>query len=221
MHNPIRSRDGPRKPKPDAEKRGRTAARRESDRPASVVSASVGSASVGFAWVRPVVIAAVVLLVIQWGDRQARQHEFQSLLNRAAQAQTTADDAARRVLSTRAYTMPLLVTSSSATVRAGLEQLVEQSAAEAAADVREARANVAKADVVPWHLSARSANRAELAYLDQRIADFNQVANGADLSLLYSPKARAAAGVAIAAMQRTAPNDLDAHEVQVVLPLPQ
>lgn len=166
-------------------------------------------------WWRIIVATAIVLLVAQWGDRQLRQHEFQGLLDRTAQAQTTADNAARMVLSTRDYTMPLLVTSSSATVRAGLEKLVEQDAAKAALSIRAARDQLARVDVLPWHSSARAAHRTAVAYLDQRIADFERVASGADLSLLNSAQAQSAGALAIAALQGSAPNVADAHQVEV------
>jgi hypothetical protein len=167
-------------------------------------------------WLRLSVVIVIVLLVAQWGDRQLRQHEFQTLLDRSAQAQTTVTDAAAMVLSTRQYTMPLLVTSSSATVRAGLEKLVEQDAAKAALRIRTARDQVARLDVLPWHSSARAAHRAALAYLDQRIADFDRVAAGADLSLLDSPEAEATGTVALTALQGSAPSVADSHEAQVV-----
>ncbi|MGH8890060.1 MAG: hypothetical protein ACRDV3_09955 [Acidothermaceae bacterium] len=169
-------------------------------------------------WPFGVALTAVLLaLVAHWTNGQLRQHEFNTLLGAAADAQSTGDAAAAEVLSTRAYTMPLLVSSSSATVRAGLEQLIEQSAATGVATLQKERDQIAKVNLVPWHTGLRDARRADLAYVDQRIADFEQVVDGADLGLLNSTAATAAVSKAAAVLRAAAPSAFDAASVTTVM----
>jgi len=59
----------------------------------------------------------------------------------------------------------------------------------------------------------RHAQQADLAYLDQRIADFEQAAKGADLAVLASAQATTAALAASAALQSAAPSGSDAARV--------
>lgn len=167
----------------------------------------------------PVVVLAIVVVVAlaaSWGDHLRQRAEFHSLLSKTADVQATASAARLAVLSTRQYTMPLLVSSSSATVRSGLAKLVDDSAARGAADLRAARRTVAATTILPWHHGLRDAKRADLAYLDQRIADFDHVAHGADLALLASPAAGAAATAASAALQSVAPTSKDTDRVASV-----
>lgn len=166
---------------------------------------------------KAIVTAALLVLVAHWTNGQFQQHEFNTLLAKTADAQSTGDDAAALVLSTRAYTMPLLVSSSSATVRTGLEQLIEQSAAAGVAKLQTARNELARTTVLPWHTGLRQAQRADLAYVDQRIADFKQVVAGADLGLLSSESAATAAKKAAAVLKAVAPSELDAADVATAL----
>jgi len=141
-------------------------------------------------WRRIVVVGLVVVgLVGAWGDHQQRTHELRQLRAAAAEAQAVADDATRKVLGTRQYTMPLLVTSSSATVRIGLEHLIDDSAATQAERVRDARAAVAEVAVLPWHRELLDTRRAMLAAVDRRVAALDLVANGGDLAVLTSAAA--------------------------------
>ncbi len=155
-----------------------------------------------------VVLAAVVALALTagWLD-QARKHaEVHDLVSKTVQAQQTIEGARKVVLSTRQYTMPLLVSSSSVTVRLGLQRLIDQSAARELTQLRDARDSIADASILPWHHDVRDAKRANLAYLDQSIADFEQVAHGADLALLTSPAATTAATMARHALRSTEPS---------------
>lgn len=171
-------------------------------------------------WPVAVLIVVVVLaLTANWVDDSRQRAEFHSLLAKTADAQTTASAARARVLSTRQYTMPLLVSSSSATVRLGLQRLIEDSAAHGAADLRSGRQKLAGTSILPWHHALRDAKRADLAYLDQRIADFDRVAHGADLRLLASPAARGAASDAAAELRSAAPTSSDAARVSAILQL--
>jgi hypothetical protein len=59
----------------------------------------------------------------------------------------------------------------------------------------------------------RHARQLDLAYLDQRIADFAQAAGGADLTVLASSQATTAALAATVALQSAAPSSGDAARV--------
>lgn len=163
------------------------------------------------------VVLLVVALVGRWADGQQRRHEFSTLLAKTADAQATVLAAQAEVLSIRSYTMPLLVSSSSATVRSGLAQLIDQSAATGATSLREARDAIARLTELPWHHEMRSARRADLAYLDQRIADLESIAKGGDLVVLHSASAAAAASIATSALQHAAPTTADADRAAGVL----
>jgi hypothetical protein len=163
------------------------------------------------------VVLLVVALTGRWADGQQRRHEFRALLAKTADAQATVLAAQAGVLSIRSYTMPLLVSSSSATVRSGLAQLIDQSAATGATSVRKARDAIAMLTLLPWHREMQSARRADLAYLDQRIADLDSVAKGGDLVALHSAAATSAASSATSALQRAAPTIADANRAAVVL----
>ena len=167
---------------------------------------------------RPWLIITVTVLIAlallgKWGDAAQEHREFNALLAKTADAQATATAARAAVLSTRQYTMPLLVSSSSTTVRTGLEQLIEQSAAKGKTRLEQARKELAQVTVLPWHHAMRHAQQADLAYLDQRIADFEQAAKGADLAVLASAQATTAALAASAALQSAAPSGSDAARV--------
>jgi hypothetical protein len=162
------------------------------------------------------VLAVVIVLALigKWADHRRRTDEFDQLIARASAAQATALDAGSKVLSTRQYTMPLLVTSSSATVRSGLEQLIDDSAATGAANLRKDRGALARVSIWPWHESLRAAKRAALAYLDQRISDLDAIAAGADLSLLNSAAAVSASVQATLALRSAAPTTADVSQVE-------
>jgi hypothetical protein len=125
----------------------------------------------------------VVVFAAMAGDRTLRHREFTQLAAATTDAQTTAAHADAQVLSTRQYTMPLL-TSAPANVRAGLEQLIAQSAGRGAKDVRATRAKVASTTVLPWHPALRKAKKAELAYLDSWTAYLDSVARNGDVATL-------------------------------------
>ena len=131
-------------------------------------------------------IAGVVVVVVfaaAAGDRALRHREFRSLSSAADDAQTTATHADAQMLSTRQYTMPLLG-SAPASVRAGLEQLIAQSAGQGVTAVRATRAKVASTSVLPWHPALRKAKKAELAYLDSWTAYLETVARNGDVGTM-------------------------------------
>lgn len=131
-----------------------------------------------------VVIAVVVVLAGRWSDYQFQHHEAHLLTSRAADAQGTAVAARAAVLSTRQYTLPLLVTSSSATVRAGLAQLIDDEAARQAEKLRRARDAVQRTTILPWHHGLWDRKKAEVSAIDVQIAALDAVSHGADLSVL-------------------------------------
>jgi hypothetical protein len=163
------------------------------------------------------VVLLALALIGKWADGQQRHHEFTALLAKTADAQATAIDAQRKVLSTRVYTMPLLVSSSSATVRSGLAQLIDDAAAKGRTELQKSRNAIASLAVLPWHHAMRAARRADLAYVDQRIADLDEVAHGGDLKALNSTQAAAAAIVAAAALESAATSAAESARVAATL----
>jgi hypothetical protein len=128
-------------------------------------------------------VVVVVAFAAAAGDRALRHREFISLSSAANDAQTTATHADAQMLSTRQYTMPLLG-SAPANVRAGLEQLIAQSAGQGATAVRATRAKLASTSVLPWHPALRKAKKAELAYLDSWTAYLESVARSGDVGTM-------------------------------------
>ena len=154
------------------------------------------------------VLVAVVL--IAYGtvtlDRDSRHHEFKSLLAVTMNGQATAAHADATLESTRQYTMPLLG-SAQANVRAGLQQLIDQSASQGVAQVRATRAAVASTSVLPWHTALHKAKAAELAYLDA-------VAHGADTGTIPTAVLDAKQTGAAAALRDAAPD----HNASLAIP---
>lgn len=154
----------------------------------------------------------VVVVLIGYGavtlDRDSRHHEFTALLAATVNGQVTAAHADATLESTRQYTMPLLG-SAQANVRAGLLQLIDQSASQGVAQVRATRAAVASTSVLPWHTALHKAKAAELAYLDEWTAYLDAVAHGADTgtiptAVLAEKQTGAAAALRDAAPDRNA-----------------
>ncbi len=131
-----------------------------------------------------VVIAIVVVLASRWTDSQLRQHESRLLSSRTADAQATAAAARAAVLSTRQYTMPLLVSSSSATVRAGLAQLIDNEAADQEARLRHARDALENTTILPWHHAIWDRKKAEVTEINVQLGALAAASHGADLKVL-------------------------------------
>jgi hypothetical protein len=157
----------------------------------------------------PQLIALVVGVVIAVvfaaaaGDRALRHREFLSLSSASSDAQATATHADAQMLSTRQYTMPLL-TSAPAKVRAGLEQLIAQSAGQGVTAVMATRAKVASTSVLPWHPALRKAKKAELAYLDSWTAYLQSVARNGDVETMPTQQLDADLTTATTALQNAA-----------------
>jgi len=88
------------------------------------------------------------------------------------------------VLSTRQYTLPLLVSSSSATVRAGLAKLIDDEAARQARKLQQARDAVRDTTILPWHHDVWDRKKAAVAAIDVQIAALDAASHGADLAVL-------------------------------------
>jgi hypothetical protein len=161
------------------------------------------------------VLCAVVL--VAYGavtlDRDSRHHEFKALLGATINGQATAAHADATLESTRQYTMPLLG-SAQANVRAGLEQLIDQSATQGVAQVRATRAAVASTSVLPWHTALHKAKAAELAYLDEWAAYLDAVAHGADTGTIPTTVLQAKQTGAAAALRDAAPD----HKASLAIP---
>jgi hypothetical protein len=151
----------------------------------------------------------VVVVLIGYGavtfDRDSRHHEFKALLTATVNGQATAAHADATLESTRQYTMPLLG-SAQANVRAGLLQLIDQSASQGVTQVRATRAAVASTSVLPWHTSMHKAKAAELAYLDEWAAYLDAVAHGADTGTIPTAALEAKQTGAATALRDAAPD---------------
>jgi hypothetical protein len=125
-------------------------------------------------------LAIFLVLAIggSWADRLERGHEFDALTTTIDSSQQSVSFAVQQVVSTRNYTMPLLVTSSSATVREGLEKLIDQAAQRRVVDLEAQRRRVDGVFIVPWHTAERRARADYVAYLDARIAAMQSMADG-------------------------------------------
>jgi hypothetical protein len=161
--------------------------------------------------------ALCVVILIAFGaatlDRASRHHEFNALLGATINGQATAAHADATLESTRQYTMPLLG-SAQANVRAGLEQLIDQSASQGVAQVRATRAAVASTSVLPWHSALRKAKAKELAYLDEWTAYLDAVAHGADTGTIPSTVLQAKQTGAATALRDAAPD----HKASLAIP---
>lgn len=161
------------------------------------------------------VLCAVVL--IAYGavtlDRDSRHKEFKALLGATINGQATAAHADAMLESTRQYTMPLLG-SAQPNVRAGLQQLIDQSASQGVAQVRATRAAVASTSVLPWHVALHKAKAAELAYLDEWTAYLDAVAHGADTGTIPTTVLQSKQTGAAAALRDAAPD----HRASLAIP---
>jgi hypothetical protein len=126
-----------------------------------------------------VLVVVVVLGVAgSWADKLQRGHEFDELTASIDSSQQSVSYAVAQVASTRSYTMPLLVTTQSSFVRAGLQKLIDDSAASRVADLQKQRHEINGIRILPWHGTERAARSSYLRYLDARIAALQSIAAG-------------------------------------------
>jgi hypothetical protein len=142
----------------------------------------------GRRWRRWPLLAAIITLAVvlagRWTDYEFEQHESRLLASRTANASATAEAARATVLSTRQYTMPLLVSSSSATVRAGLAKLIDDEAAHQATLLEQARDEVRDTTILPWHHALWDRKKAEVSAINVQISALDAASHGADLQVL-------------------------------------
>ena len=124
------------------------------------------------------VVVAVVLvagLFVWWTD--AVRREANETLAAALQDTSQGAKAGQaRVLSTLAYSYPMIwSTSVPYGLRTGLREVVESSAGEVAADLRRVRADVAAVRVLPWQADQQVAQREVLALIDAHLARFDRM----------------------------------------------
>jgi hypothetical protein len=130
------------------------------------------------------VVALLLGVAAIAGDTVSRHRELDRLLARVLDAQEAIAYSNNRVAATVDYTLPLLFGASvPPRVRAGLQQLVEDSAASQVADIAKERSLAEQATVLPWHRSLRRAKAALVTYLAARVAYLRSVA--ADQQVLY------------------------------------
>ena len=134
------------------------------------------------------IVIALVAGIANSADRGSRHREFTTLLGATIDGQATAVHADELVESTRSYTMPLLG-SAQPNVRAGLQQLIAQSATEGAKEVRASRAKAA-----------------ELSYLDAWAAYLDSVAQGGDTGAIPTAALATKRTDASAALRNAAPD---------------
>lgn len=155
---------------------------------------------------RPALLAHRVVLVVLGLvalsgfalDRQLRQAEFDALLAQAAAGQAAVAYADRRLGATVQYASPVLGSAqTSGSVRASLQGLVEQEAAQQAVVLRRHARASARIAVWPWHEQQRSARSAYVSYLVARAAYLEAVAT--DFDVLYGRPPELAARLAEAA----------------------
>jgi hypothetical protein len=131
-----------------------------------------------------VVLVVLIAIVAVGLNNVTEQRELDRLLARVASAQEAIAYSNRRVAATVDYTQPLLFGASvPARVRAGLQQLVADSAAGQVAGIRQERDAAARVAVVPWHRTMRAARAALVAYLDARVAYLRSITT--DRHFLY------------------------------------
>jgi hypothetical protein len=167
---------------------------------------------------RGLLIIAAIVIAAAFGlaDRTQRTHEFRSLLSGTADARLTAQHAEARVRSMREYTMPVITSSSSSSVRIGLDKLIDDTAVQGAAEVRATRAAIAAKSVLPWHTSLRKAQAADLAYLDAWAAYLDDVAGGGVGNALTG-ELSARLDAATIALRAAAPDKAAARSVDAFL----
>ncbi|MDT7573168.1 MAG: hypothetical protein QOE05_3342 [Actinomycetota bacterium] len=122
-------------------------------------------------------VAVVFAGALFAGNNVAERHELDRLLARVDAAQDTIAYSNHRVQATVDYTRPLLFGANvPADVRAGLQQLVAESAAGQVGSVEHERATAAAVSVLPWHRGMRRAKAALVTYLAARASYLRGVA---------------------------------------------
>ena len=125
----------------------------------------------------PIVVVAVVVIVaglfVWWSD-SVRRNANDVLASSLQTADQRATAGQARVLSTLAYSYPMIWSSSVPDhVRAGLRQVVESSAADVAEELRAVRADVIGVRILPWQSAQAAARTQVLGLVDAELARFD------------------------------------------------
>ena len=134
-------------------------------------------------------LAVVVAAGLVATNAYAERRELDGLLARVADAQEAIAYSNRRIEATVDYTRPLLFGANApARVRAGLQQLVADSAAGEVSSIEQQRDRAAEVRVLRWHGALRRARAALVAYLDGRVAYLRDIAGGSRALYVVNPR---------------------------------
>jgi len=123
-----------------------------------------------------VLVLAGVAAFLVWSDR-TKDAANESLSSAVVQSQERARIGEGRVMSTLTYASPMIwSTEVSEDVRSGLRDLVEQSAADAAATLTTIADEVAGTTVLPWQTAQQQARDSVLALVLAERARFDTIA---------------------------------------------
>jgi hypothetical protein len=135
-----------------------------------------------------VVIGLVALLVLLgglflWWSESVRRHANETLSVALQSASRDATAGQARVLSTLAYSYPMIWSMSvSDEVRSGLREVVQASSVDVADGLRQVRDQAAEVRVLPWQQSQRQAQQEVLAVIDAYAERFDRM--GADATAI-------------------------------------
>ena len=163
-----------------------------------------------------VLAVALVLGVALFAVNGVAEHrELDRLLARVADTQAEVAYSNHRVAATVDYTLPLLFRAAlQPRVRAGLQKLVEESAAGQVDGVRQQRDLAARTAVLPWHHDVRLARAALVRYLDARVAYLRSVAADQEVLFVEHPDLDRLLAVARQAFAHAA-GPADQHRIDV------
>lgn len=127
-----------------------------------------------------VVVLVVIVGVFAWWNDSVRRNANVVLAAAFEDADQRATAGQARVLSTLAYSYPMIwSTSVPDSVRAGLRAVVESSAHDVAEELRSVRADVVGVRILPWQSAQEQARVQVLGLIDAELARFDLMARDA------------------------------------------
>lgn len=146
----------------------------------------------------PLLLTAAVLAYVL--DDQARQREYDTLLDRVAAGEAAVQRAEFQVVSIKQYVSPTLYsTKAPEVVRRDLARLVRGTADAGALKVAEQRERVVALEVLPWHSTQADAQDALVAYLEEREGRLEAVLADTSSATTYPRRDELRAALAAAA----------------------